>query len=113
MFVIISLVLLAVGLANGFYMSEVDFITIDGEPVEWPTGEKPAFAFILPFLYAVCYWLVGAGVHFVLVWGWRKLLKIKSVGETSQRSLLAVIGFCLITSTGCISSKLAQDRMVI
>ena len=33
MFIIISLVLVTVGLANGYYISEVDFITIDGEIV--------------------------------------------------------------------------------
>ena len=86
-------------------MSEVAGITINGDPIDWATGEKPAFVLILPFLYALCYWLVGAGVYFVLVLGWQKLLTIKSVRETSPRSLLALMGLCLMTSTGCISSK--------
>jgi len=66
-------------------MSEVAGITINGDPIDWPTGEKPTFTLILPFVYALCSWLVAAGVYCVAVWGWQKLLAIKFVGETSPR----------------------------
>ena len=73
-FVIISVVLLALGLVifvfdaytswrYGFHMNEVAGITDEGDPIDWPTGERPAFTLVLPFGHSLGFWLAGAGAY--------------------------------------------------
>ncbi len=69
----IGLVLLAVGLAiflydasvifrYGFDINDVVGMTDDGGPIDWPTGERPAFTFIPAFVYSFGLWLAAAVV---------------------------------------------------
>jgi len=69
---IISSILLALGLAIvvydvciifqfGFDINDVAGITDDG-PVDWPTGERPAFALVPAFVYGFAFWLAAAAV---------------------------------------------------
>jgi hypothetical protein len=71
---IICLAFLAFGLAvfafdaytswrYGFHMNEVAGVTDDGDPIDWPTGERPAFTLIPLFVYGLGFWLAGAGVY--------------------------------------------------
>jgi hypothetical protein len=71
--IIVSLVLLAVGLAilvfdaytscrYGFHMNEVAGITDDGVPIDWPTGERPTFTLIPLSGYALFFGLAAVGV---------------------------------------------------
>ncbi|MDB6068052.1 MAG: hypothetical protein JWR26_4260 [Pedosphaera sp.] len=72
-FVIVSLILLLVGLGilvsdaytshrYGFHLNEVAAITDDGLPIDWPTGERPAFTMIPLFVYGLGFLLAAAGV---------------------------------------------------
>jgi hypothetical protein len=72
-FLIVGLVLLAIGLViflfdaytssrYGFHMNEVAGLADNGEPIDWATGERPTFTLIPIFVYALGFWLAAAGV---------------------------------------------------
>jgi len=71
--IIFGSVLLAAGLAIffcdayvsyrcGFGINDVAGMTDDGGPIDWPTGERPAWTFIPAFVYSFGFWLAAAVV---------------------------------------------------
>lgn len=70
---IVSLLLLAFGVAilvsdaymshrYGFHMNEVVGFTEAGEPIDWPTGDRPVFALIPIRFYALGFCFAVAGI---------------------------------------------------
>jgi hypothetical protein len=46
----------------GFDINDVAGMTDDGGPIDWPTGERPAFASVPAFVYGFVFWLAAAVV---------------------------------------------------
>jgi len=70
--VIVSVMFLAAGLAifvfdaytsyrYGFHMNEVAGVTDHGEPIDWPTGERPTFTLVPLSVYALLFGLAAVG----------------------------------------------------
>jgi len=49
----------------GFHMNEVAAISDEGEPIDWPTGERPAFMLIPIIDYAIGLWIVAVGAFWL------------------------------------------------
>lgn len=71
---VVSLILLAVGLAiflwdactshrYGFHMNEVAGLTEAGEPIDWPTGERPLLMEIPISVYALAFCLAPMAIY--------------------------------------------------
>src|SRR5580765_3300825 len=70
---IVSLILLIIGMAIlvfdtytshrfGFHVNEVAGVTDDGQPIDWPTGERPTFTLIPIPVYAFAFCLAAGAV---------------------------------------------------
>jgi hypothetical protein len=46
----------------GFHLNEVAGVTDTGDPIDWPTGERPRLMMIPVFIYGIAFCILALGI---------------------------------------------------